>query len=104
MGRGAGGIAQDFNNTRGAILGWAQLGYDNVPDNSPVRENFRVIRDQALRSAGLTRQLLAFARRQVLQPRSVNLSDLVSKIAALVKTAIGEQTELKIALAPSLQE
>jgi CheY-like chemotaxis protein len=62
-----------------------------------------MIRDQAQRSAGLTRQLLAFARRQVLQPRSVNLSDLVSKIADLLKTAIGEQTELKIALAPSLQ-
>jgi nitrogen-specific signal transduction histidine kinase/ActR/RegA family two-component response regulator len=103
IGRLAGGIAHDFNNTLGVILGWAQLGYDNVPDNSPVRENFRVIRDQALRSAGLTRQLLAFARRQVLQPRSVNLSDLVSKIADLLKTAIGEQTELKIALAPSLQ-
>src|SRR6266853_3466687 len=103
IGRLAGGIAHDFNNALGVILGWAQLGYDNVPDNSPVRENFRMIRDQAQRSAGLTRQLLAFARRQVLQPRSVNLSDLVSKIAALVTTAIGEQTELKLALTPSLQ-
>src|SRR6266853_106608 len=103
IGRLAGGIAHDFNNALGVILGWAQLGYDNVPDNSPVRENFQMIRDQAQRSAGLTRQLLAFARRQVLQPRSVNLSDLVSKIAGLLKTAIGEQTELKIALAPILQ-
>ena len=103
IGRLAGGIAHDFNNALGVILGWAQLGYDNVPDNSPVRENFRMIRDQAQRSAGLTRQLLAFARRQVLQPRSVNLSDLVSKIAGLLKTAIGEQTELKIALTPGLQ-
>src|SRR6266567_3729243 len=74
-----------------------------MPDNSPVREHFRMIRDQAQRSAGLIRQLLAFARRQVLQPRSVNLNDLVSKIAGLLKTAIGEQTELKIALTPSLQ-
>src|SRR6266853_1028016 len=103
IGRLAGGIAHDFNNTLGVILGRAQLGYDNVPDNSPVRENFRVIRDQALRSAGLTRQLLAFARRQVLQPRSVNLNDLVSKIAGLLRTAIGEQTELKVALTPGLQ-
>ena len=51
------GIAHDFNNALGVILGWAQLGYDNVPDNRPVRENFRMIRDQAQRSAGLTRQL-----------------------------------------------
>ena len=100
IGRLAGGIAHDFNNALGVILGWAQLGYDNVPDNRPVRENFRMIRDQAQRSAGLTRQLLAFARRQVLQPRSVNLNDLVSKIAGLLKTAIGEQTELKVALTP----
>src|SRR6266571_1297974 len=90
IGRLAGGIAHDFNNTLGVILGRAQLGYDNLPDNSPVRENFQMIRDQAQRSAGLTRQLLAFARRQV------NLSDLVSKIAGLPKTAIGEQTELKL--------
>ncbi|PYX69659.1 MAG: hypothetical protein DMG72_20345 [Acidobacteria bacterium] len=50
-------FAHDFNNALGVILGWAQLGYDNVPDNRPVRENFRMIRDQAQRSAGLTRQL-----------------------------------------------
>src|SRR5438128_2100771 len=55
IGRLAGGIAHDFNNALGVILGWAQLGYDNVPDNRPVRENFRMIRDQAQRSAGLTR-------------------------------------------------
>jgi signal transduction histidine kinase len=103
IGRLAGGIAHDFNNALGVILGWAQLGYDSVPDNSPVRENFRVIRDQAQSSAGLTRQLLAFARRQVLQPRSVNLNDLISKITGLLKTAVGEQTELRIALTPGLQ-
>jgi len=103
IGRLAGGIAHDFNNALGVILGWAQLGYDNVPDDSPVRENFRMIRDQAQRSAGLTRQLLAFARRQVLQPRSVNLNDLVSKIAGLLKTAIGEQAELRVTLTPGLQ-
>src|SRR3989441_10695235 len=55
IGRLAGGIAHDFNNTLGVLLGWAQLGYDDVPDDSPVRENFRMIRDQAQCSAGLTR-------------------------------------------------
>src|SRR5260370_7177134 len=103
IGRLAGGIAHDFNNALGVILGWAQLGYDDVPDDSPIREHFRMIRDQAQRSAELTRQLLAFARRQVLQPRSVNLSDLESKIVDLLKTAIGEQTELKTQLTPRLQ-
>src|SRR2546426_3044117 len=103
IGRLAGGIAHDFNNALGVILGWAQLGYDNVPANSPLRESFERIRDQAQRSAGLTRQLLAFARRQVLRPRNVNLNDLVSKMTGLLETAIGEQTELKIAPTPGLQ-
>jgi len=103
IGRLAGGIAHDFNNALGVILGWAQLGYDNVTANSPLRESFERIRDQAQRSAGLTRQLLAFARRQVLQPRNVNLNDLVSRMTGLLETAIGEQTELKIALTPGLQ-
>jgi len=103
IGRLAGGIAHDFNNTLGVIIGWAQLGYDDVPANSPLRENFERIRDQAQHSAGLTRQLLAFARRQVLQPRSLNLNGLVSETTGLLNTAIGEQTELKLALAPDLQ-
>jgi len=103
IGRLAGGIAHDFNNALGVIIGWAQLGYDDVPANSPLRENFERIRDQAQHSAGLTRQLLAFARRQVLQPRSLNLNGLVSETTGLLNTAIGEQTELKLALAPDLQ-
>ncbi len=103
IGRLAGGIAHDFNNALGVIIGWAQLGYDDVPATSPLRENFERIRDQAQHSAGLTRQLLAFARRQVLQPRSLNLNGLVSETTGLLNTAIGEQTELKLALAPDLQ-
>jgi len=103
IGRLAGGIAHDFNNALGVILGWAQLGYDELPANNPVRENLRAIRDQAQRSAGLTRQLLAFARRQVLQPRNVNLNDLVSETAGLLKTALGEQTEVKFILSPDLR-
>jgi signal transduction histidine kinase len=103
IGRLAGGIAHDFNNALGVILGWAQMGYENVSASSPVRENFQMIRDQAQRSAGLTRQLLAFARRQVLQPRKVNLNDLVTGTTALLKAAIGERIELNISLAPDLQ-
>jgi signal transduction histidine kinase len=98
IGRLAGGVAHDFNNALGVILGWAQLGYDELSADNPVRENLRAIRDQAQRSAGLTRQLLAFARRQVLLRRNVNLNDLVSETTGLLKTAIGEQIELKIAL------
>src|SRR5437899_8319319 len=88
IGRLAGGIAHDFNNALGIIIGWAQLGYDDLPANSPLRENFERIRDQAQHSAGLTRQLLAFARRQVLQPRSVNLNSLVSETTGLLNPAL----------------
>src|SRR5260370_985110 len=69
IGRLAGGIAHDFNNALGVILGWAQLGYDNVPDNSPVRQNFQMNRDQAQHSAGLTRQFPPLPPRQLLPPQ-----------------------------------
>lgn len=102
IGRLAGGIAHDFNNALGVILGWAQLGYDTLPADHPVRENLERIRDQAQRSAGLTAQLLAFARRQVLRPRNVNLNASVSEMTGLLKTALGAQTEVKVILSPDL--
>src|SRR6266851_9086987 len=70
----AGGIAHDFNNVVGAILGWAELGFDQNRANPQVAERFTRIREQAERAATLTRELLAFARRQVLQPRAVDLN------------------------------
>jgi FixJ family two-component response regulator len=69
IGRLAGGIAHDFNNVIGTVLGLAELGYEEASSNDAVRVRFRKIADQAQRAAGLTAQLLAFARRQVLQPQ-----------------------------------
>jgi len=100
IGRLAGGIAHDFNNALGVILGWAQLGDNEAPANSPLREKFRSIREQAQRAAGLTSQLLAFARRQVLQPRNLRLNDLVRETTNLLQSVIEEQIELKITLTP----
>jgi two-component system cell cycle sensor histidine kinase/response regulator CckA len=74
IGELAGGIAHDFNNVVGAILGWAELGFDQTRENTQVAERFARIREQAERAAALTRELLAFARRQVLQPRAVDLN------------------------------
>jgi signal transduction histidine kinase len=102
IGRLAGGIAHDFNNALGVILGWAQLGYDALPADHPVRENLERIRDQAQRSAGLTSQLLAFARRQVLRPRNVELNALVSEMMDMLKTALGAQIEVQVMLSPDL--
>src|SRR5690349_14162573 len=75
IGRLAGGMAHDFNNALGVILGWAELGYEEAPEGSRPREKFRLIREQALHSAGLTSQLLAFARRQVLQRQNLCVNE-----------------------------
>jgi two-component system, cell cycle sensor histidine kinase and response regulator CckA len=74
IGQLAGGIAHDLNNVLGAILGWAELGFEQNRNNPQVAERFDRIRAQAERAAALTRELLAFARRQVLQPRAVDLN------------------------------
>jgi signal transduction histidine kinase len=103
IGRLAGGIAHDFNNALGVILAWTQLGYDELPAGSPTRAKFQAIREQAQSTAGLTRQLLAFARRQVLQRQNLDLNDLITRTARLLQTAIGESVELKLVLALDLQ-
>src|SRR6266852_8452764 len=74
IGRLAGGIAHDFNNVIGAILGVAEMGYEEAQPGTNFHERFEKIRDQAKWAGRLTSQLLAFARRQVLQPRIVNLN------------------------------
>ncbi len=104
IGRLAGGIAHDFNNALGVILGWAQLGEEKaeaVP-RQQLRETFHKIGDAARHSAGLTSQLLAFARRQVLQPRNLNLNELVSETTTLLRSAVGARIEFRVVLAPDL--
>ncbi len=100
IGRVAGGVAHDFNNALGVILGWAQMAHDEAPAGSPLQEKLQTILDQTLRTAGLTSQLLAFARRQILQPRDIDLNDLVSDTASLLQGVIGEQIEIKVSLTP----
>jgi two-component system, cell cycle sensor histidine kinase and response regulator CckA len=96
IGQLAGGIAHDFNNVIGAILGWAELGYDQNQANPQVAERFARIREQADRAAALTRELLAFARRQVLQPRPVDLNTITSGLMSFLDRVIGKDIELKV--------
>jgi two-component system, cell cycle sensor histidine kinase and response regulator CckA len=98
IGRLAGGVAHDFNNMIGAIMGWADMGCEEAPPASRLRQRFEKIRLQAERAAGLTRQLLAFARRQVLQTRNTNLNDLTREEMSLLRNVIGEQIEVKLEL------
>jgi CheY-like chemotaxis protein len=78
------------------------MGREEAPPGSRVRSHFEKIANQAERAAGLTRQLLAFARRQVLQPRSLSLNQSVTDVTNLLQKVIGEQIELKLSLAPDL--
>jgi len=103
IGQLAGGIAHDFNNVIGAILGWSELGQPEVPPDSRVHKYLKKIQNQAERAAALTRQLLAFARRQILEPRSMSLNQSIVETMALLKAIIGEHIEIKLALASDLE-
>ncbi|MFZ0640244.1 MAG: response regulator [Candidatus Acidiferrales bacterium] len=103
IGKLAGGVAHDFNNVIGAIMGWAELGSDEVPAGGKAARYFQQIRVQSERAAGLTRQLLAFARRQTLEPQIMNLNLLIGEMTSLLRKVISEEIEIKLVLAPDLQ-
>ena len=95
IGQLAGGIAHDFNNVIGAILGWAELGYEQSGSYPAIAERFARIREQADRAATLTRELLAFARRQTLQPRAVDLNAINHGLTNLLDKVIDKSIEIK---------
>ena len=100
IGQLAGGVAHDFNNVVGAILGWAELGYEQNRGNPREAERYVRIREQAERAAALTRELLAFARRQVLQPRPVDLNMVASGLGSFLDKVLGKDVELKMVTNP----
>ena len=102
IGQLAGGIAHDFNNMIGAILGWVDLEIDETEANSRLHRHFQKVRHQAERAAALTRQLLAFARRQILEPRNVDLNQTMIETLSLLEKVIGSNIEIKANLAPDL--
>ena len=103
IGRLAGGIAHDFNNILTAILSTSELLLAEVVPASRVHNDVDEIRKAAQRAAGLTRQLLVFSRQQVLEPRVVDVNALVVEAQQLLRRLIGEDIELRTALAPSLE-
>ncbi|HEY2455867.1 MAG TPA: ATP-binding protein, partial [Candidatus Acidoferrum sp.] len=96
IGQLAGGIAHDFNNVLGAILGWAELGYEQCRTYPMIAERFSRIHTQAERAAALTRELLAFARRQAIQPQSIDLNAVVANISSFLDKVIGNDIEIKL--------
>lgn len=94
VGRLAGGVAHDFNNMLGVILGHAEMALEQVKPTQPVYEDLQEIQRAAQRSADLTRQLLAFARKQTVEPRVLNLNETVSGMLKMLRRLIGEDIEL----------
>jgi signal transduction histidine kinase/ActR/RegA family two-component response regulator len=103
FGQLAGGIAHDFNNVVGAILGWAELGEEQAASGNATLENyFKKIHFQCDRVTALIQQLLAFARRQILEPRSLSLNQTVHDVMNLLDKVIGKDVEIKTALEDNL--
>jgi signal transduction histidine kinase len=92
----AGGIAHDFNNLITVISGYTQLALMRTDANTPAADDLRQVIDASDRAANLTHQLLAFSRKQVLQPTVLDLSDVVNGIAPMLRRIIGEHIELCI--------
>jgi two-component system sensor histidine kinase EvgS len=90
----AGGIAHDYNNMLGVIIGYAELALFELSDDDPMRNNLQEIHNAAQSSVGITRQLLAFARKQTITPVSVNLNVSVESIFKMLTRLIGEDIEL----------
>ncbi|GAB4402016.1 MAG: hypothetical protein Kow00123_11880 [Anaerolineales bacterium] len=96
VGRLAGGVAHDFNNILTAINGYATFALDALPRGDPVRADVEQILASAERASNLTRQLLAFSRRQIIEQRVVSLNDLILNLDKMLRRLIGEDIELVV--------
>ena len=103
VGRLAGGIAHDFNNLIMIIQGYCSLLRAELGDDSPHREETDQIQKAANRAAALTRQLLAFSRKQVMKPKVLDLNTVVSEMNTMLRRLIGEHIVLNKRLAPNLR-
>lgn len=95
VGRLAGGVAHDFNNLLTAIIGYAELIATRTSSNSLAKQNAELIRKAGEQAAALTRQLLAFSRKQILQPKVIDLNTLVVEMERLLRRVIGERFDLQ---------
>lgn len=103
VGRLAGGVAHDFNNLLTAILGYSEILLANLDVRDSTHQDAMEIKKAGERAALLTRQLLAFSRRQVLQPKSLQLNLVVENLAKMLKRLIGEDIGLEIISGPDLE-
>jgi PAS domain S-box-containing protein len=98
VGRLAGGVAHDFNNLLTVINGYSQMLLGDLHMADPLREGVEEIRKAGERAAGLTAQLLAFSRKQVLQPRALDLNQVAGAMEPMLARLVGEDVEVRVAL------
>ena len=96
VGRLAGGVAHDFNNLLTVIGNYTALVLDDMPDDDPRRQDLLEVHRASDRAAGLTRQLLAFSRRQVMKPRAIDLAGAANEMAGMLRRLIGEDIQLVV--------
>jgi signal transduction histidine kinase/CheY-like chemotaxis protein len=102
VGRLAGGISHDFNNLLTVILGYTDISKRNLKEGDPLLRNLEEISKASERAASLTRQLLAFSRKQVMQPKVFDLNIVVSDLRKMLRRMIGEDVELRVSLEPEI--
>lgn len=102
IGRLAGGIAHDFNNILVPIIGYTELGMKKLSPDDPIYSDLQRVREAAERAAGLTRQILAFSRKQVLEMRAIDLNALIMDFEKMIQRLIGENIEVQISAEPML--
>src|SRR5689334_21355731 len=102
VGRLAGGISHDFNNLLTVILGYTDISKRNLKEGDPLLRNLDEIGKASERAASLTRQLLAFSRKQVMQPKVFDLNTVVTELRKMLRRMIGEDVELRVSLEPEL--
>ena len=102
IGRLAGGVAHDFNNLLTAILGYCELLLADIGPSDPRKEDIGEIQKAGHRAAGLTRQLLAFSRKQIIEPMLLDMSAVVADMRPLLERLIGEDVQVLMSLRPAL--
>src|SRR5580693_4683898 len=102
VGRLAGGIAHDFNNLLMVIQGYADLMTERLAEGDPLRRNAEQIQTASQRATSLTRQLLAFSRKQMLAPKVLNVQSVVAEMEKILRRLIGEDIQLETSSAPDL--
>jgi len=103
VGKLAGGVAHDFNNIMTAVIGYTDLTLVRLSQDDPLRSKVQEIKNAGVRAAALTQQLLAFSRKQILQPKILDLNTLISDNTKMLRPLIGEDIELVSVLDPALE-